>query len=77
MKAPEHLAEDGLYARLKEMPYLYKNKDSEFLNQFKLLLTGQYQAAWVAPSGANKFRKGPAAMRMSGGAFRSALKPFS
>lgn len=58
VKAPEHLAEDGLYARLKEMPYLYKNKDSEFLNQFKLLLTGQYQAAWVAPSGANKFRKG-------------------
>ncbi|WP_418682474.1 hypothetical protein, partial [Akkermansia sp.] len=58
VKAPEHPAEDGLYARLKEMPYLYKNKDSEFLNQFKLLLTGQYQAAWVAPSGANKFRKG-------------------
>lgn len=28
VKAPEHLAEDGLYARLKEMPYLYKNKDS-------------------------------------------------
>lgn len=43
---------------LKEMPYLYKNKDSEFLNQFKLLLTGQYQAAWVVPSGANKFREG-------------------
>ena len=34
------------------------NKDAEFLNQFKLLLTGQYQGAQVSPSGANRFRKG-------------------
>jgi len=40
------------------MPYLYDNKDAEFLNQFKLLLTGQYQGAQVSPSGANRFRKG-------------------
>lgn len=40
--APSHPAADGLYARLKEMPYLYNNKDAEILNQFKLLLTGQY-----------------------------------
>ena len=32
-----------LVPRLKKMPYLYDNKDAEFLNQFKLLLTGQYQ----------------------------------
>ena len=46
------------YSRLKKMPYLYDNKDAEFLNQFKLLLTGQYQGAQVSPSGANRFRKG-------------------
>lgn len=43
--APSHPAEDGLYARLKKMPYLYDNKEAEFLNQFKLLLTGQYQGS--------------------------------
>lgn len=58
VRAPSHPAEDGLYSRLKKMPYLYDNKDAEFLNQFKLLLTGQYQGAQVSPSGANRFRKG-------------------
>ena len=58
VRAPSHPAEDGLYSRLKKMPYLYDNKDAEFLTQFKLLLTGQYQGAQVSPSGANRFRKG-------------------
>ena len=34
VRAPSHPAEDGLYSRLKKMPYLYDNKDAEFLNQF-------------------------------------------
>ena len=67
-KGSSHPAEDGLYSRLKKMPYLYDNKDAEFLNQFKLLLTGQYQGAQVSPSGANRFRKALMAGKTNGGA---------
>ena len=75
VRAPSHPAEDGLYSRLKKMPYLYDNKDAEFLNQFKLLLTGQYQGAQVSPSGANRFRKGSIGKCIQQ-QLRALLKPY-
>lgn len=70
VRAPSHPAEDGLYSRLKKMPYLYDNKDAEFLNQFKLLLTGQYQGGSGLP-----FRSQPVPQGLSWQGKRMAEAP--
>lgn len=51
-------AERDLCTRLKDLPWLYKKADNPVIQEFKLLITGQYQGAWVSPAGKNNFRKG-------------------